>query len=200
MARVNNMAETESVDNVAAKGLENPSQKSEKFGNIAVDSWKQMDQNSKDSAGKFGTANGKDGLTKDVLTKDGSALTFDDPFKKDGQDSSSLGKKMLGDDAIIMQKKKEAAVDDANIIQKKKELADSVKPGPKAEGDLDFSPAKPKIPADGGLKDKDVNGSEIISKKPLDGGSKDSEPSGKKPLDGGMKDPNFDKDFYLQKL
>jgi hypothetical protein len=158
MVRVNNLAETDSSDNTAVKGLENKSQQSEKFGNIAVDSWKDMEKNYKDSTGKFGK-NGsskdgltkedlsKDGLSKDGLSKDGSALTFDDPFKKGKSDSSSTlqEKKMMSDedairnkkeqaldDANMIQKKKELAADDANMIQKKKELADG---GPK---DLSF--------------------------------------------------------------
>ncbi len=230
MVRVNNLAETESVDNVAAKSLEKQSQQSEKFGNIAVDSWKQMEKNSKDSADKFGNGTSGDGLKKDVLTKDGKALTFDDPFKKDSAENpaEALGKKMVGDDANMIQKKKELAGDDANMIQKKKELAgddanmiqkkkelagddanmiqkkkelaDSGKGGATEGGSLDFSPAKPKIPADGGLKDKEVEGSEIIKKFPGKGGPKETESTGKKPMDGGLKDPAFDQDYYIQKL
>ncbi|MFA7337846.1 MAG: hypothetical protein WC028_13750 [Candidatus Obscuribacterales bacterium] len=177
MVRVNNLAETDSSDNTAVKGLENKSQQSEKFGNIAVDSWKDMEKNYKDSTGKFGK-NGsskdgltkedlskdglskdglsKDGLSKDGLSKDGSALTFDDPFKKGKSDSSSTlqEKKMMSDEDAI-RNKKEQALDDANMIQKKKELA-----------------------AD------DAN---MIQKK-------------KELADGGPKDLSFDKDFYLQML
>jgi hypothetical protein len=173
MVRVNNLAETNSSDNTAVKGLENKSQQSEKFGNIAVDSWSQIGQNSKDAAGKSNLGNSKDGLTKD-----GTALTFSDPFKKNLMEnpSEAAGKKLTGEEAIAamvrekkelagddaIRNKKEKALEEANAIQKKKELADSGKPGATVEGSLDFSPAKPKVPADGGLKDKEVQGSEII--------------------------------------
>ncbi|MFA6213200.1 MAG: hypothetical protein WCT03_04670 [Candidatus Obscuribacterales bacterium] len=189
MVRVNNLVE--SHDNTAVKGNENQS-KSEKFGNIAVDSWKEMEQNYKDSASKNSKNNsdknsfdndggsknfgGKDGSIKDGGLKDGGtkndkfSLTFDDPYKssKNEKNDNSSGiqeKKMMSDEDMIIQKKKEAALDDANIIQKKKELADSGKPGATVEGKLEFSPDKPKVPADGGLKDL-----------------------------------TFDNDFYLQKL
>lgn len=181
MVRVNNLAETNSSDNTAVKGLENKSQQSEKFGNIAVDSWKDLEKNYKDSTGKFGkNGSSKDGLTKEDLSKDNSVLTFDDPFKKGKSDSSSTlqEKKMMSDedairnkkeqaidDANMIQKKKEAAGEDGNMIQKKKELADGGKFGGKVEGGLDFAPEKPKVPADGGPKDL-----------------------------------SFDKDFYLQML
>lgn len=172
MVRVNNLAETDSSDNTAVKGLENKSQQSEKFGNIAVDSWKDLEKNYKDSTGKFGkNGSSKDGLTKEDLSKDGlskdnSVLTFDDPFKKGKSDSSSTlqEKKMMSDEDAI-RNKKEQAIDDANMIQKKKELADGGKFGGKVEGGLDFAPEKPKVPADGGPKDL-----------------------------------SFDKDFYLQML
>ena len=208
MDNVKNLAKSESVDNVAANSAE---RQAEKFGNIAVDSWSQIGQNSKDAAGKSNLGNSKDGLTKD-----GTALTFSDPFKKnlmenplEGQGKKMLGddanmiqkkKELAGDDANMIQKKKELAGDDANMIQKKKELADSGKPGATVEGSLDFSPAKPKIPADGGLKDKEVQGSEIIKKFPGKGGPKETESTGKKPMDGGLKDPAFDQDYYIQKL
>ncbi len=183
MVRVNNLAETNSSDNTAVKGLENKSQQSEKFGNIAVDSWKDLEKNYKDSTGKFGkNGSSKDGLTKEDLSKDGlskdnSVLTFDDPFKKGKSDSSSTlqEKKMMSDEDAI-RNKKEQAIDDANMIQKKKELAD------------------------GGLKEGWDKGNEFIGKKPLEGGPKDKEFTGKKPLDGGPKDLSFDKDFYLQML
>lgn len=221
MVRVNNLAETDSSDNTAVKGLENKSQQSEKFGNIAVDSWKDLEKNYKDSTGKFGkNGSGKDGLTKEDLSKDGlskdnSVLTFDDPFKKGKSDSSSTlqEKKMMSDedairnkkeqaidDANMIQKKKEAAGEDGNMIQKKKELADGGKFGGKVEGGLDFAPEKPKAPADGGLKEGWDKGNEFTGKKPLEGGPKDKEFTGKKPLDGGPKDLSFDKDFYLQML
>jgi len=204
MVRVNNLVE--SHDNTAVKDNEHQS-KSEKFGNIAVDSWKEMEQNYKDSASKnsknnsdknsfdndggsknFGGKDGgiKDGGIKDGVGKEGSikdgglkdggtkndkfSLTFDDPYKssKNEKNDNSSGmqeKKMMSDEDMIIQKKKEASLDDANIIQKKKELADSGKPGATVEGKLEFSPDKPKVPADGGLKDL-----------------------------------TFDNDFYLQKL
>ena len=194
MDNVKNLAKSESVDNFAANSAE---KQAEKFGNIAVDSWNQIGQNSKDAAGKSNLGNSKDGLTKD-----GTALTFSDPFKKNLMENplEGQGKKMLGDDANMIQKKKELAGDDANMIQKKKELADIGKGGATVEGSLDFSPAKPKIPADGGLKDKEVEGSEIIKKFPGKGGPKESESTGKKPMDGGLKDPAFDQDYYIQKL
>ena len=208
MDNVKNLAKSESVDNFAANSAE---KQAEKFGNIAVDSWNQIGQNSKDAAGKSSLGNSKDGLTKD-----GTALTFSDPFKKnlmenplEGQGKKMLGddanmiqkkKELAGDDANMIQKKKELAGDDANMIQKKKELADIGKGGATVEGSLDFSPAKPKIPADGGLKDKEVEGSEIIKKFPGKGGPKESESTGKKPMDGGLKDPAFDQDYYIQKL
>jgi len=208
MDNVKNLAKSESVDNFAANSAE---KQAEKFGNIAVDSWNQIGQNSKDAAGKSSFGNSKDGLTKD-----GTALTFSDPFKKNLMENplEAQGKKMLGDDANMIQKKKELAGDDtnmiqkkkelagddANMIQKKKELADIGKGGATVEGSLDFSPAKPKIPADGGLKDKEVEGSEIIKKFPGKGGPKESESTGKKPMDGGLKDPAFDQDYYIQKL
>jgi len=208
MDNVKNLAKSESVDNFAANSAE---KQAEKFGNIAVDSWNQIGQNSKDAAGKANLGNSKDGLTKD-----GTALTFSDPFKKnlmenplEGQGKKMLGddanmiqkkKELAGDDANMIQKKKELAGDDANMIQKKKELADIGKGGATVEGSLDFSPAKPKIPADGGLKDKEVEGSEIIKKFPGKGGPKESESTGKKPMDGGLKDPAFDQDYYIQKL
>lgn len=208
MDNVKNLAKSESVDNVAANSAE---RQAEKFGNIAVDSWSQIGQNSKDAAGKLNLGNSKDGLTKD-----GTALTFSDPFTKNlmenpleaqgkkmvGDDANMIQKKkeLAGDDANMIQKKKELAGDDANMIQKKKELADSGKPGATVEGSLDFSPAKPKIPADGGLKDKEVQGSEIIKKFPGKGGPKETESTGKKPMDGGLKDPAFDQDYYIQKL
>lgn len=171
MVRVNNIVESHES---AIKGNENQSKQSEKFGNIAVDSWKEMEQNYKDSASKNGKANteknsfdndggsknsgGKDGGLKDGSTKnDKFSLTFDDPYKsgkneKNDNTSGMQEKKMMGDDDITIQKKKEAALDDANIIQKKKELAASGKPGATVEGQLEFSPDKPKVPADGGLK------------------------------------------------
>ena len=208
MDNVKNLAKSESVDNFAANSAE---KQAEKFGNIAVDSWNQIGQNSKDAAGKSNLGNSKDGLTKD-----GTALTFSDPFKKNlmenpleaqgkkmlGDDANMIQKKkeLAGDDANMIQKKKELAGDDANMIQKKKELADIGKGGATVEGSLDFSPAKPKIPADGGLKDKEVEGSEIIKKFPGKGGPKESESTGKKPMDGGLKDPAFDQDYYIQKL
>ena len=208
MDNVKNLAKSESVDNFAATSAE---KQAEKFGNIAVDSWNQIGQNSKDAAGKSNLGNSKDGLTKD-----GTALTFSDPFKKNlmenpleaqgkkmlGDDANMIQKKkgLAGDDANMIQKKKELAGDDANMIQKKKELADIGKGGATVEGSLDFSPAKPKIPADGGLKDKEVEGSEIIKKFPGKGGPKESESTGKKPMDGGLKDPAFDQDYYIQKL
>jgi hypothetical protein len=222
MDNVKNFAKSESVDNVAANSAE---KQAEKFGNIAVDSWSQIGQNSKDAAGKASLGNSKDGLTKD-----GTALTFSDPFKKNlmenpleaqgkkmvgddanmiqkkkelaGDDANMIQKKkeLAGDDANMIQKKKELAGDDANMIQKKKELADSGKPGATVEGSLDFSPEKPKVPADGGLKDKEVQGSEIIKKFPGKGGPKETESTGKKPMDGGLKDPAFDQDYYIQKL
>ncbi|MDQ5936865.1 MAG: hypothetical protein QG574_4205 [Cyanobacteriota bacterium erpe_2018_sw_21hr_WHONDRS-SW48-000092_B_bin.40] len=208
MDNVKNLAKSESVDNFAANSAE---KQAEKFGNIAVDSWNQIGQNSKDAAGKSNLGNSKDGLTKD-----GTALTFSDPFTKNlmenpleaqgkkmvGDDANMIQKKkeLAGDDANMIQKKKELAGDDANMIQKKKELADSGKPGATVEGSLDFSPAKPKIPADGGLKDKEVQGSEIIKKFPGKGGPKETESTGKKPMDGGLKDPAFDQDYYIQKL
>lgn len=208
MDNVKNLAKSESVDNVAANSAE---RQAEKFGNIAVDSWSQIGQNSKDAAGKLNLGNSKDGLTKD-----GTALTFSDPFKKNlmenpleaqgkkmvGDDANMIQKKkeLAGDDANMIQKKKELAGDDANMIQKKKDLADSGKTGATVEGSLDFSPAKPKIPADGGLKDKEVQGSEIIKKFPGKGGPKETESTGKKPMDGGLKDPAFDQDYYIQKL
>jgi len=224
MDNVKNLAKSESVDNFAANSAE---KQAEKFGNIAVDSWNQIGQNSKDAAGKSNLGNSQDGLTKD-----GTALTFSDPFKKNLMENplEAQGKKMVGDDANMIQKKKELAgddanmiqkkkelaaedaianmvqkkkelaADDANMIQKKKELADIGKGGATVEGSLDFSPAKPKIPADGGLKDKEVEGSEIIKKFPGKGGPKETESTGKKPMDGGLKDPAFDQDYYIQKL
>lgn len=202
MVRENNLAETNSSDNTAVKGLENKSQQSEKFGNIAVDSWKDLEKNYKDSTGKFGKiGSSKDGLSKDGLSKEDSVLTFDDPFKKGKSDNSSetQEKKMMSiEDAI--RNKKEQAIDDANMIQKKKELADSGKFGGKVEGGLDFAPEKPKVPADGGVKEGWDKGNEFTGKKPLEGGPKDKELTGKKPLEGGPKDLSFDKDFYLQML
>lgn len=208
MDNVKNLAKSESVDNVAANSAE---RQAEKFGNIAVDSWSQIGQNSKDAAGKSNLGNSKDGLTKD-----GTALTFSDPFKKNLMEnpSEAAGKKLTGEEAIAamvrekkelagddaIRNKKEKALEEANAIQKKKELADSGKPGATAEGSLDFSPAKPKIPADGGLKDNEVQGSEIIKKFPGKGGPKDTETTGKVPMDGGLKDPAFDQDYYIQKL
>ncbi len=231
MVRVNNLAETESHES-AIKGNENQSKQSEKFGNIAVDSWKEMEQNYKDSASKNGKNNtdknsfdndggsknsdGKESVSKDGGIKDGGikdgglkdgglkdggtkndkfSLTFDDPYKsskneKNDNTSGIQEKKMMGDEDMIIQKKKEAALDDANIIQKKKELAESGKPGATVEGKLEFSPDKPKIPADGGLKENESKSNE----------SKDNKYTGKKPLDGGLKDLSFDHEFYLQKL
>ncbi len=213
MDNVKNLAKSESVDNVAANSAE---KQAEKFGSIAVDSWSQIGQNSKDAAGKASLGYSKDGLTQDGLTKDGTALTFSDPFKKNSMEnpSEAAGKKLTGEEAIAamvrekkelagddaIRNKKEKALEEANAIQKKKELADSGKPGATVEGSLDFSPAKPKIPADGGLKDKEVQGSEIIKKFPGKGGPKDTESTGKKPMDGGLKDSALDQDYYIQKL
>ncbi|MBA4074403.1 MAG: hypothetical protein C0508_05120, partial [Cyanobacteria bacterium PR.023] len=81
MDNVKNLAKSESVDNVAANSAE---RQAEKFGNIAVDSWSQIGQNSKDAAGKSNLGNSKDGLTKD-----GTALTFSDPFKKNLMENPS---------------------------------------------------------------------------------------------------------------
>ena len=201
MDNVNNLAKSKAVDNFAANSAE-------KFGSISVDSWEQI---SKDAAGKASL-----GYSKDGLTKDGSALTFSDPFKKNSMENplEAQGKKLpaeeaiaemvrekkelAGDDAI--RNKKEKALEEANATQKKKELADSGKPGAKVEGSLDFSPEKPKVPADGGLKDKEAQGSEIIKKFPGKGGPKDTESTGKVPVDGGLKDLAFDKDYYTQEL
>ncbi len=204
MARVNNLVETESHDNTAVKGNENQQGKSEKLGSIAVESWKGMEKTFKDAPGKASSE--KNSLNHDGGTKDDKFLTFDDPYKtgKNEKNDNSSGmkeKKMMSEDDIIGQKKsddlddgtlikmkKETAVEQANLIQKKKELAAAGKPGATVEGTLEFSPDKPKIPADGGLKDKGSNEWQN-SGKPFDGGKKPS-------LDGGLKDP----EYYMQKL
>ncbi len=181
MARVDNLVETESHDSTALKGNENQSKQAEKLGGIAVDLWQEMERTYKDASSK----NGKMSTEKNSFNNDGGSkedkfsLTFDDPYK-------SL------DGGNLIQKKKETALEEANLIQKKKELAAAGKPGATVEGGLEFSPDKPKIPADGGLKDNVLKDWQNPGK-PVDGGKKPS-------LDGGLKDPAFDKDYFIQKL
>lgn len=201
MAREINSTGTQSSDNTVVKGLENKSQNSEKFGTIAVDSWAEMEKGHKDANGKFGKATAKDGQIKGDVSKDDSVLIFDDPFKKGKSDNSSAlqEKKMMSDEDVIRNKKEEA-IENANMVQKKKELADGGKTGGKVEGALDFAPEKPKVPADGGLKDGWTKTEEFIGKKPLEGGPKDKDFTGKKALGGGTKDLSFDRNYYEQLL
>ncbi len=149
MARVNNLVEADAQDKVAVKGNENQSKNSEKFGNIALDAWKDMENDFKCRKGmKLKDSEGSHADKSDI-----GSLTFDDPYKTGKNDKSSAvqDKKMMGDEDFTRQKKKEAALEDANLIQKKKELAASSK-GASVDGGREFSPDKPKVPADGGLK------------------------------------------------
>ncbi|CAN5567067.1 hypothetical protein BH11CYA1_BH11CYA1_26910 [soil metagenome] len=202
MVRVNNLVEADAQDNTAVKGSENKSKSAEKFGNIAVDSWKDMENDFKGAKLKGNLKNSESNHNN----TDKFSLTFDDPFKS----NTLQEKKMMSNDDLVIQKKKEAALDDANVIQKKKELAESGKPGAKVEGELEFSPDKPKVPADGGLKDFENGGKKVLEggtkdlentgKKVLEGGTKDLESKNKAQQDGGLKNQAVDPDYYLQKL
>ncbi len=111
MARVNNLAEADGQDKIAVKGNENQSKNSEKFGNIAVDAWKDMEKDFKCRKGM----NLKDSEASHADKSDISSLTFDDPYKTGKNDKSSAlqDKKMMGDEDFTRQKKKEAALEDA---------------------------------------------------------------------------------------